>query len=76
MPKYLSFTKILWQVNKISTGEFVSVHTSLVEASEVADKLGKDYDVWYCASYNPCRKEKVEQRERFSKAVSLGDKVL
>ena len=48
MPKYLSFTKILWQVNKISTGEFISVHTSLVEASELADKLGKDYDVWYC----------------------------
>jgi lipopolysaccharide biosynthesis protein len=61
MAKVLQFSKILWQIHNTVTGELHSFHTgSLVEASEVADSLGKDYDVFYGTTYNPYRiKRKV-----------------
>ena len=58
--KYLQFSKILWQIHNTVTGELHSFHTgSLVEASEVADSLGKDYDVFFGTTYNPIRKERI-----------------
>jgi hypothetical protein len=30
-----------------------------VEAMEKADELGKEFDVWFCANYNPIRKERI-----------------
>jgi hypothetical protein len=50
---------MLWQINDVKTGKLHSIHTSLVEASEIADELGKEFDVWFCANYNPIRKERI-----------------
>jgi len=57
--KYLQFSAMLCQINNVITGEFHSVHTNLEEACEIAKELGKDFDVFYCATYNPIRKERV-----------------
>ena len=57
--KYLQFSAMLWQINDVKTGKLHSIHTSLVEASEIADELGKEFNVWFCANYNPIRKERI-----------------
>ena len=59
MTKYLQFSSTLYQINHIESGVLHSIHTSLVEAMEKAYELGKEYDVWLCANYNPIRKERI-----------------
>jgi hypothetical protein len=61
MSKYLQFSAILWKINNVETGEFHSVHTNLEEACEIAKELGKDFEVFYCAIYNPIRKERLSK---------------
>ena len=59
MTKYLQFSSTLYQINHIESGVLHSIHTSLVEAMEKAYELGIEYDVWFCANYNPIRKERI-----------------
>jgi len=59
MTKYLQSSSTLYQINHIKSGVLHSIHTSLVEAMEKADELGKEFGVWFCANYNPIRKERI-----------------
>ena len=59
MTKYLQFSSTLYQINHIESGVLHSIHTSLVEAMEKSDELGKEFYVWFCANYNPIRKERI-----------------
>ena len=61
MSKHLQFSAMLWQINNVETGELHSVHTSLVEAMEKAMELGKAYDVWFFANYNPIQKARLSK---------------
>ena len=51
MTKYLQFSSTLYQINHIESGVLHSIHTSLVEAMEKSDELGKEFNVWFCANY-------------------------